>query len=411
MPKSKKNESRVAIKVENIQKNFERHGEKTSIKTAFVNLLKNKTAAQSEDFHVLKGVSFEVNEGDFFGIVGRNGSGKSTLLKIIAEIYKPTSGKVTVNGSLVPFIELGVGFNPELTGRENVFLNGALLGFSRKEMEEKYDEIVEFAELEDYMDEKLKNYSSGMQVRLAFSVAIRADGDILVLDEVLAVGDEAFQKKCQDYFYRLKKGGKTVILVTHSMESVRSFCNKAILINDGSVVASGNPDKVASRYSDLFIQEQIEELEKDMPVVEKRKTLSDVRLENVSILQAGKSTKAVNFKEDFSIKLSIKTVRAYEDLVMGVHVFDQAGRDMVVLSTKVLGGFRLEKGMNKVEFAIQNIFTDGSYYVNIAIEERASKRLLLQEHEISPFSIIGLNKTNYSKNSLTHPNITMHYDT
>src|SRR5690606_7141480 len=149
-----------------------------------------------EKQQVLKDINFEIKKGEFFGIVGRNGSGKSTLLKLLAGIYSPDSGHVQVNGKLVPFIELGVGFNPELTGRENVFLNGALLGFNRKEMESMYEEIVEFAELERFMDQKLKNYSSGMQVRLAFSIAIRAKADILVLDEVLAVGDEAFQKKC-----------------------------------------------------------------------------------------------------------------------------------------------------------------------------------------------------------------------
>ena len=159
--------------------------------------------------HVLKDISFEVEKGDFFGILGRNGSGKSTLLKIISQIYEPEHGSVTVNGKLVSFIELGVGFNPELTGRENVYLNGALLGFSREEIDEMYDDIVDFAELKEFMNQKLKNYSSGMQVRLAFSVAIKAQGDVLILDEVLAVGDEAFQHKCNDYFLDRKKSGKT----------------------------------------------------------------------------------------------------------------------------------------------------------------------------------------------------------
>lgn len=175
---------------------------------------------------VLKDISFEVEKGDFFGIVGRNGSGKSTLLKIISQIYVPEKGKVSVNGTLVPFIELGVGFNPELTGRENIYLNGALLGFTRSEIDAMYDDIVEFAELEEFMDQKLKNYSSVMQVRLAFSIAIKAEGDILVLDEVLAVGDEAFQRKCFEYFASLKKQKKTVILVTHDMASVQRFCTK-----------------------------------------------------------------------------------------------------------------------------------------------------------------------------------------
>ena len=190
-------------------------------------------------------------KGEFLGIVGRNGSGKSTLLKVLSGIYVPEKGDVEVYGTLVPFIELGVGFNPELTGRENIYLNGALLGFSNAEVDEMYDEIVEFAELKDFMDQKLKNYSSGMQVRLAFSIAIRARGDILILDEVLAVGDAAFQQKCNDYFASLH-GNQTVVLVTHSMDNVRKFCDRAILIEDGKIKCEGDPEKVADEYMSLW---------------------------------------------------------------------------------------------------------------------------------------------------------------
>ena len=185
------------------------------------------------------------------GIVGRNGSGKSTLLKILAQIYVPDSGNIIINGSLVPFIELGVGFNPELTGRENVYMNGAMLGFSNEEMDKMFDDIVEFAELAPFMDQKLKNYSSGMQVRLAFSIAIRARGDILILDEILAVGDAAFQEKCNQYFASLNKN-QTVILVTHSMENVRKFCDRAILIDQGKIIKEGDPEIVADAYLKLF---------------------------------------------------------------------------------------------------------------------------------------------------------------
>lgn len=188
----------VALRVSHVSKDFKLPYEKTnSLKGVVFNTIRRQNGYTIQ--HVLKDISFEIKKGDFFGIVGKNGSGKSTLLKIISRIYSPNSGKVQVNGKLVPFIELGVGFNPELTGRENVYLNGAMLGFTREEIDDMYDDIVDFAELGDFMEQKLKNYSSGMQVRLAFSVAIKSQGDILVLDEVLAVGDEAFQKKCQDY--------------------------------------------------------------------------------------------------------------------------------------------------------------------------------------------------------------------
>lgn len=239
----------VAIKIKNVSKDFHLpHEKQNSLKGVIVNIFKPKDR-EVDTHHVLKDISFDIPKGEFLGIVGRNGSGKSTLLKIISEIYRPTSGSVEVFGKLIPFIELGVGFNPELTGRENVFLNGALLGFSQKEMHEKYDEIVEFAELEEFMDQKLKNYSSGMQVRLAFAVAIQAEGDILVLDEVLAVGDEAFQRKCFDYFKKLKKNKKTVVLVTHGMDSVRKYCSKAMMIRGGEIVAYGSPEDVSNEYS------------------------------------------------------------------------------------------------------------------------------------------------------------------
>jgi len=241
-------DKQIAVKVDHVSKYFKLPTEATnSLRTAMVNRFKGIKGYKEQ--HVLKDISFEVEKGDFFGILGRNGSGKSTLLKIISEIYVPEKGSVTIDGKLVSFIELGVGFNPELTGRENVYMNGAMLGFSTVEIDAMYDDIVDFAELHDFMNQKLKNYSSGMQVRLAFSVAIKAQGDILILDEVLAVGDEAFQRKCNDYFQERKKSGKTTILVTHDMGAVKKYCNKAVLIENGLVKAIGDPFDVSDQYS------------------------------------------------------------------------------------------------------------------------------------------------------------------
>lgn len=244
-------DSDIAIKVSNLHKSFKLPTEQAfGLKQAFFNRLRGIKGYTEQK--VLKGLNFEVKKGEFIGIVGRNGSGKSTLLKILAGIYYPEKGDVTINGALVPFIELGVGFNPELTGRENVYMNGALLGFSNEEMDKMYKDIWEFAELEQFQDQKLKNYSSGMQVRLAFSIAIRARGDILLLDEVLAVGDAAFQQKCADYFRSLKDKNQTVVLVTHSMENVRKFCTRAILIDNGHIVKSGDPKEIADSYTKLW---------------------------------------------------------------------------------------------------------------------------------------------------------------
>ena len=240
----------VVISVKNLHKSFKLPTERAGgLKNAIFNRLKGIKGYKTQK--VLNGLSFDIRKNEFVGIVGRNGSGKSTLLKTLAKIYFPEKGEVEINGTLIPFIELGVGFNMDLTGRENVYLNGALLGFSNKEMDAMYDEIVDFAELRPFMDQKLKNFSSGMQVRLAFSIAIRAKGDILLLDEVLAVGDAAFQQKCSDYFAAIK-GKQTVILVTHSMENVRKFCTRAILIEDGKIKLDSTPDKVADAYEKLW---------------------------------------------------------------------------------------------------------------------------------------------------------------
>lgn len=241
---------RIAIEIKDIHKEFIlRQNKSTTLKQAMVNIVKkdNKTI-----YKVLDGISFSINEGDFFGIIGRNGSGKSTLLKLIAGVYEPTAGNIYVHGGLTPFIELGVGFNPELSGRDNVYLNGAMLGFTRKQMSAMYDEIVDFAEIGPFMDQKLKNYSSGMQVRLAFSIAIKAENDILMFDEVLAVGDASFQEKCIDQFEKLKRNGKTIVLVTHDMNTVRKFCNRVALVDSGKLVAVGDPAIVADKYSKLF---------------------------------------------------------------------------------------------------------------------------------------------------------------
>ncbi len=251
-------ENNIAVKVDHVSKYFKLPVEASnSLRTTLVNRFKGIKGYKKQ--HVLRDINFEVEKGDFFGIVGRNGSGKSTLLKIISQIYVPEKGAVTIDGKLVSFIELGVGFNPELTGRENVYMNGAMLGFSTEEVDAMYDDIVEFAELKEFMNQKLKNYSSGMQVRLAFSVAIKAQGDILILDEVLAVGDEAFQRKCNDYFMERKESGKTTILVTHDMGAVKKYCNKAVLIEDGLIKAYGDPDDVANQYSlDNAVQPEAE---------------------------------------------------------------------------------------------------------------------------------------------------------
>jgi ABC-2 type transport system ATP-binding protein len=208
------------------------------------------------ELRALADVSFDVHKGEFFGIVGRNGSGKSTLLKILASIYRPDAGRVRMAGRLAPFIELGVGFNPELTARENVVLNGVLFGLSRREAQRRLDAVIEFAELQDFLDLKLKNYSSGMMVRLAFSIMVQADADVMLIDEVLAVGDAAFSQKCMDVFYERRRAGKTIVLVTHDMATVQSLCHRAIVLHDGELKYAGDPEDAALEYFRLNFAHQ-----------------------------------------------------------------------------------------------------------------------------------------------------------
>lgn len=246
--------SDIAIKVENISKTFKIPHEKiSSLRGVFVNFFKKKTF---EQFKALDGVSFEVKKGEFFSILGKNGSGKSTILKILVGIYQPDSGKIHTSGLISPFLELGIGFNPELSGRDNVYLNATVLGMTKKQIDAKFDEIIAFSELEKFVDQKLNRYSSGMQVRLAFSVAIHANRDILLMDEVLAVGDMNFQKKCLDTFRKFKKEGKTIIFVSHDIEAVREFSDRAMVLNKGKIETIGGTNEVIEKYIEIMKNNQ-----------------------------------------------------------------------------------------------------------------------------------------------------------
>jgi ABC-type polysaccharide/polyol phosphate transport system ATPase subunit len=239
----------VAIEVRNLAKTFQLPGHKVdTIKERVVHPFARQ---ESQALPALRDVSFEVRRGEFFGIVGRNGSGKSTLLKLLAGIYEADAGRIRMAGTLAPFIELGVGFNAELTAEENIVMNGVMMGLTRSEAQERIGGVLAFAELEDFIDMKLKNYSTGMQVRLAFSMMLQADTDILLIDEVLAVGDAAFQQKCADAFREMRDSGRTVILVTHDMRSVGEYCHRAMLLNDARVIEIGDPHEVARHYLSL----------------------------------------------------------------------------------------------------------------------------------------------------------------
>ena len=350
----------IIIEASNISKSFKLpHDKNNSIKSAVVNFYKRQKSYEIQK--VLNNVSFEVVKGEFFGIVGRNGSGKSTLLKMLAGIYLPTNGNIKLGGSLTPFIELGVGFNQELTGRENVYLNGALLGFSRNEMNALYPEIVEFAELERFMDQKLKNYSSGMQVRLAFSIAIRARSDILLIDEVLAVGDAAFQKKCFDYFMQMKKEKRTLVLVTHDMGAVNQYCDRAMMIEKGKIVKIGDPEEISQAYRKLFNDEI-------SPDSTKNPDSNDVDRWGTGKLVAKNSK--INLSEDYLTLTSFFT--ATVDLpapILGFTILGPSGNNILEGNTlrKKYKTRQLKKGEAvEIIWKIPNIFSAGKYDISVA---------------------------------------------
>jgi ABC-2 type transport system ATP-binding protein len=358
----------VVAKVENLKKDFILpHSKNTSFKHVLVNIF---SRSRKSTQHVLKGISFEVEKGDFYGIVGRNGSGKSTLLKILAGVYSPTSGAADLFGSLTPFIELGVGFNPELSGRDNVYLNGALLGFNRKQMDAMYDDIVEFAELGRFMDQKLKNYSSGMQVRLAFSIAIKAKNDILIFDEVLAVGDEAFQRKCLDVFERYKAEGQTVILVTHDMDTVRKFCNKALLISDGEIKVIGDPQAVANEYSRLN-QDQIDKETSSINEKQVKAKYIKIQLRDVT----GKKAQSFQSGEYLDVNLRWPGLDESRIESIGVNIFKQSGEHITGINSRFSKHSKNWKSHSEITLRFKLDIAGGSYYVLPEIFQAEGERV------------------------------------
>ena len=244
----------IAIKIQGVCKKYTVGKEKDSSLRGTLGSVLKSTVSKGEEFWALKDVSFEVKKGEVIGIVGKNGAGKSTLLKILSQITKPTEGRIEINGRVASLLEVGTGFHPELTGRENIYLNGTILGMTRKEVKAKFDEIVEFSGVEKFIDTPVKHYSSGMYVRLAFAVAAHLEPEILVIDEVLAVGDAEFQKKCLGKMQDVANHGRTVLFVSHNMASVKSLCSSAILLQKGQIVFSGNVAETISKYNEIGLK-------------------------------------------------------------------------------------------------------------------------------------------------------------
>jgi len=354
----------IAISVQGVSKTFKIPHEKvSSIRGAVTGIFRDKSY---EEFKALDDVSFEVKKGEFFGIIGRNGSGKSTLLKVLAGIYQADKGRVKVNGMISPFLELGIGFNPELSGRDNVYLNATVLGMTQKQIDEKFDSIVAFSELERFIDQKLKNYSSGMQVRLAFSVSIHANRDILLMDEVLAVGDSNFQSKCLTEFAKYKDMNRTVIIVTHDIMVVQRYCDRAMLLRNGKIVKIGKAEEVGNAY----VYENMSDEEKRMVDEEKQKiTDAEKDLKNLKGKELIKEQKRIaeekrKLEEERKNKVAeITRVEFYNERGELINNFLTNGKMIVMIYLEINRGF---EDIYNIGFSIES--DNGAYILGYTTE-------------------------------------------
>jgi ABC-2 type transport system ATP-binding protein len=345
----------------------------------------------SRDFRELRaldGVSFDVHQGEFFGIVGRNGSGKSTLLKLLASIYRADAGTIRMAGRLAPFIELGVGFNPELSARENVVLNGVMMGLTPQQTRDRLDAVVAFAELEEFIDLKLKNYSSGMLVRLAFSLMLEVDADVLLIDEVLAVGDANFQQKCADAFYEMKAAGKTIILVTHEMSTVEEYCHRAMLIDGGHVQYVGDPAEVGRRYTRLNFERG-----SDVGVGPTSEG-DEVRLLDAWIEDAaGERVSNVEQGTPLRLRVELEATRQSPGVGVGFILANAEGVGVFQFGTEAVvtpeGTHELEPGRRvRIEAEIENPLSPGRYFLHCGVN-RVDGGVALYVHNATDFVVFG----------------------
>lgn len=343
------------------------------------------------DYHELRaldGISFEIKQGEFFGIVGRNGSGKSTLLKLLASIYRADAGRIRMAGRLAPFIELGVGFNPELTARENVVLNGVMIGLTPAETRSRLDAVLEFAELTEFIDLKLKNYSSGMLVRLAFSVMLEADADILLIDEVLAVGDAAFQQKCADAFHEMKAAGKTIVLVTHEMATVERYCDRAMLIEGGGIRRLGDPAEVGRDYLQLNFEKGNQVSDSHSP------TSEEVRLLD-AWLEGPDGERAVNLQagEQIRLRARLEVLQDVTGITVGFIIADANGTGVfqfgVALEQDGMPTSLAPGTQVTVRTEVENLLTQSRYFVHCGVSRTESHSVALYVHNAVDFVVYG----------------------
>lgn len=378
----------AAISIRNVSKKFLIPHERIStLRAVFVNMFKKKS---HDIFDALDDVSFEVKKGEFFGIVGRNGSGKSTLLKILAGVYTADKGSVDVNGAISPFLELGIGFNPELSGRDNIYLNATVLGLTEKEIDEKFEAIVDFSEIGRFIDQKLKNYSTGMQMRLAFSVAIHTNRDILLMDEVLAVGDINFQAKCIQEFHKHRRAGRTILLVTHNLEIIEQYCDRALLLRNGKLVCIGDPQEVAAKYRD----QNISDTEENTVVHILKPNDLGKYVKSISFLNSkGEERKTFFTGDDFSIRVFFDDPAHCPVLNFGVSILDAHDRYISGVNT-ILDNFDTSQARKDGYFTVHYKkipFREGRYYLHIGIFGETDDIVIEFLHRTPEFGVFSDN--------------------
>jgi ABC-type polysaccharide/polyol phosphate transport system ATPase subunit len=370
----------IAIKVSGVSKTFRIPHEKvSSVRGAVVNAFKKSSF---EEFKALDDISFEVKKGEFFGIIGRNGSGKSTLLKILAGIYQADKGSVKIDGRISPFLELGIGFNPELSGRDNVYLNATVLGLTKKEIDKKFDDIVKFSELERFIDQKLKNYSSGMQVRLAFSVSIHANREILLMDEVLAVGDSNFQSKCLEEFSKYREMGRTVIIVTHDIGVVQRYCDRAMLVRNGKIVKIGNSDDVGNEYIHQNILDEEMRIKKNESNILTDDKCVNKRIAEISKVlfldKDGVEKNVFEIGDDILVRIYFKQNIQNKKLNFGAAIFNQDNKYIFGINTfidNINTDKYLKQGFFDINYTNVNLGVD-SYFLKIGIWGSDATRII-----------------------------------
>lgn len=387
----------VVVTLEGVSKRFTLHHRRArSFQQAFVDAIHRRNGSK-EDFWALKDVSFDLREGESVGIVGRNGSGKSTILKLITRILEPTKGRIAVHGKVSALIELGAGFHPDLTGRENIFLNGSILGIGRREMQRKFDDIVAFSELEQFLDTPVRHYSSGMYARLGFAVAISVNPRVLIIDEVLAVGDEAFQRKCLERVAEFQAQGVAILFVSHALDSVRRLCSRAIWLEHGMVKMAGDVGSVLDAYAENTVSlPQADGLRSEtalgVSADARRWGSREVEIESVELSsQSGQPARAIRSGDGLKVRITYRANKRVDSLVLGMALYSASGTLVAASDTAVTSTSTVELAREgRAELTIDSLpLVNGVYELSIAAYDATRTLAYDHQHRMYRFQVVS----------------------